>query len=561
MDTAGSEGDEQQTTTGEELARGFQLNALELVALLRAGADGAPRVLAVDRPEPSLSPRVDALDVAQLDRSDRERLLRGEGAQAASSGNVDYAIVAGSTLAAAADTCGMLAALRPVCRSGIVVAPPVRELPGECGSNDEWQMLELDWDAGPSHLLLLRRDRPPDGTDGSLDRVDDERAARMLAEAQVKTLFGDLKLTFGRGVREWTRRNALERQVEKLRGWSLGRRLYTGAIFNHRYRKVHRRAQAAADPPEPLFFVIGAAKSGTTWLMRALDEHPEVLCMGEGRFFGKPVPGRIEGRSLLESMLSSPELANWVQECVWTRTGSFQDVMERLAGAGVERLLRERAAIEGKRIVGDKTPLYGEAQIVAQISRACPDARVVHLVRDGRDVATSALHHLWRRADRVGGRLPEEAASKRERYRAGWRPSDESLFPGGHLETAAREWSAVTGRALRQGRELFGERHIVVRYEDMLGETAPELGRVLRFLGASTDAAVIRRCVERASFQRMAGRAGRSWRRRERGVEDPTSFFRKGVAGEWRQVYTESDRETFLELAGPLLAELGYEVD
>src|ERR671910_2869339 len=35
----------------------------------------------------------------------------------------------------------------------------------------------------------------------------------------------------------------------------------------------------------PVFFVTGVGKSGTSWLMRTLDSHPEILCKGEGRFF------------------------------------------------------------------------------------------------------------------------------------------------------------------------------------------------------------------------------------------------------------------------------------
>jgi hypothetical protein len=45
-----------------------------------------------------------------------------------------------------------------------------------------------------------------------------------------------------------------------------------------------------------VFFVVGLGKSGTSWLMRTLDGHPEILCRGEGRFFGRewkrsPEPG------------------------------------------------------------------------------------------------------------------------------------------------------------------------------------------------------------------------------------------------------------------------------
>ena len=35
----------------------------------------------------------------------------------------------------------------------------------------------------------------------------------------------------------------------------------------------------------PVFFVLGQQKSGTTWLMRTLDAHPEILCRGEGKLF------------------------------------------------------------------------------------------------------------------------------------------------------------------------------------------------------------------------------------------------------------------------------------
>jgi hypothetical protein len=60
--------------------------------------------------------------------------------------------------------------------------------------------------------------------------------------------------------------------------------------------------------------------------------------------------------------------------------------------------------------------------------------------------------------------------------------------------------------------------------------------------------------VEAASFERLS-------KGRERGQEDPSSFFRKGVAGDWRSVFTEKDRRVFKEEAGQLLVRLGYEND
>ena len=36
---------------------------------------------------------------------------------------------------------------------------------------------------------------------------------------------------------------------------------------------------------------------------------------------------------------------------------------------------------------------------------------------------------------------------------------------------------------------------------------------------------------------------------------------RKGVSGDWREVFTERDKRIFKEEAGELLVELGYEDD
>ena len=48
---------------------------------------------------------------------------------------------------------------------------------------------------------------------------------------------------------------------------------------------------------------------------------------------------------------------------------------------------------------------------------------------------------------------------------------------------------------------------------------------------------------------------------RERGQEDAGSFFRKGVAGDWRAAFTDRDKRIFKEEAGDLLVALGYEKD
>jgi hypothetical protein len=101
---------------------------------------------------------------------------------------------------------------------------------------------------------------------------------------------------------------------------------------------------------------------------------------------------------------------------------------------------------------------------------------------------------------------------------------------------------------------MLGDNYTEVRYEDLLKRPEQELERLLGFLGVDAGKDAVRRCVRSASFEKLS-------KGRKRGREDATSFFRKGVAGDWREVFTERDKHIFKQEAGDLLVKLGYEED
>ena len=291
----------------------------------------------------------------------------------------------------------------------------------------------------------------------------------------------------------------------------------------------------------PVFFVVGYQKSGTTWLMRMLDAHPEILCRGEGRFFGawrQKSLVRSEAlrppSSLLYAMRDAEYLRLWIERSVWSRNDSAEEHLDNLARIAVDYFLLGELAKTGKRLVGDKSPLL-TPETVEEISRVYPEARVVHIIRDGRDAAVSAAHH-----SRNFGR------------RAGERPAGESLFEEARIRKLAADWNARVGRTVEDGPRLFGDRYAEVRYEDLLTSPAEEMERLLRFLGADAGSKNVGRCVNSASFEKLS-------KGRTRGEEDPSSFFRKGVAGDWKKTFTREDGRVFDGEAGVLLAELGYE--
>ena len=289
-----------------------------------------------------------------------------------------------------------------------------------------------------------------------------------------------------------------------------------------------------------------------------------MLCKGEGIFFGRGVDlgarrGLLAPTSLYGALADSEYLRAWVERSVWTSGDDADRHLRSLTRMAIEHFLTEKLASSGKRIVGDKTPFVTE-ECLREISSILPEAKVIHIIRDGRDIAVSAMHHLWNHATDAGGHLqvkPEELA-KRDRYRENPRAyleGGESIFDGERLRKGFAEgWSRMCTRAVEEGPILLGENYTEVRYEDLLERPAAEMGRLLSFLGVEDSEETVQRCIEATSFERLS-------KGRKRGEEDSSSFLRKGIAGDWKNVFTEEDKKIFKQAAGELLIELGYERD
>jgi len=337
------------------------------------------------------------------------------------------------------------------------------------------------------------------------------------------------------------------------------------------------RAQLARQSSEedmPVFFVVGQPKSGTGWLMKILDFHPEIYCRGGGRFFGrelrneefkemktgKAVRAKIQPSSLYNAILDAEYLRLWIERSVWTRDDDPEEHLTKLTRLAIEHFLTERLSKTGKRMVGDKTPLF-TPKILSEISVVYPEAKVIHLIRDGRDQAVSWMHHLWRSAKDQGGIFdlePEESA-RRDAFHQNPQEfliSGEGIYLEKRLRSTAEAWKIRVGTAIEDGPTLLGAHYVEVRYEDLLEKPEEEARRLFEFLGADASEETVNRCVESASFEKLSGR--------ERGQENYTLDFRKhrkGIAGDWKNVFTERDRATFKEVAGDLLIKLGYEKD
>jgi hypothetical protein len=318
------------------------------------------------------------------------------------------------------------------------------------------------------------------------------------------------------------------------------------------------------------FFIGGHGRSGTTWLERTLDSHPEILCLGPGMFFGKDI-GSLGGRRVLYEVLAHADglrewhdgLKNWRGEYLnpWTGPGGFEEDVAQITRAAIDALMRRALTRSGKRILGDRTPHH--ISRLGEINDLYPEAKVIHAIRDGRDVAISNMQLYWDSPEgswhspRAGSQasLSTEELEIRDAYREdreAFISSGQSIFTEEWIRKWAKLWNRVVRRGRKQGQRLFGDNYLDIFYEDNLHCPQEALEKLLHFLGTEACSGdTVERMVEENKFERIAGRP--------RGEEDSSSFHRRGVEGDWKEVFTEQDKRIFKEEAGDLLMELGYE--
>lgn len=301
-------------------------------------------------------------------------------------------------------------------------------------------------------------------------------------------------------------------------------------------------------------FIIAAPRSGTTWLVQALNAHPDVYAT-ELRAFGEYVD------LVHDEGVQKPRLRITLDEYVnallnphqWGPLGSSRDtVRDDILRALYMTLQRHAVRQTGKRVFVDKlTPYLGTADhAVASIARLFPNAKVIVLMRDGRDVAVSGVMH-WLNRTIVGQAPSKQQQTRRAYFLENGAERPDRFFTDDELEDWACHWRQPIDAVKTHTGTLDS---LVVRYESMSRDLGADLARICAFLEIDASADVVQRCVEASTFEVMSGG-------RRRGEDAPGQHVRNGVVGDWRRFFTAADAALFDRVAGRCLIECGYEPD
>ncbi|MDQ3031588.1 MAG: sulfotransferase [Myxococcota bacterium] len=266
------------------------------------------------------------------------------------------------------------------------------------------------------------------------------------------------------------------------------RSLSAGRAASTVRRTEEGRTRDRAAPEFPVTFLVGAERSGTTLLRLMLDGHPRLAFRYEFELAVDLVPDG-EGWPELETYYEHLRTMRWVDPPPHVdRALDYPSLV--------------RSFLEQKRSA-DRKPLVGATvhRHYDRLLRIWPDARFVHLVRDGRDVARSTVAIGW----------------------------------AGNVWTACEHWAAAERLWAQVAATLPADRRIDVHYEELVRDPRATLERICAFIGIEYDEAMLE-YPQRSSYR----------------APDPA------LAERWRETFAPHELRLVESRIGELLVERGY---
>lgn len=246
-----------------------------------------------------------------------------------------------------------------------------------------------------------------------------------------------------------------------------------------------RNPQMTPKDPERIF-VVGCARSGTTLLQAMLSSHPAVLGFPETFYFAHSRTSRKHQgisrwwRNRRQSIYALQDALQRLQ-----MSDQFSPALHLASPKQIDKyflsLLDSETRNRGKSVWSEKTP--GHVNFIPNIRIACPEAKFIHVLRDGRDVVAS-LEDLHRNA-------PPERRGRT------W-----------DLNNSIKQWNHCLEIAARYKNE---PQHHLLSYEKLVESSDIELAKLCDFVNLPFQKGMLDH--QSASEQILGNDAENGWRR------------------------------------------------
>jgi ornithine cyclodeaminase len=267
--------------------------------------------------------------------------------------------------------------------------------------------------------------------------------------------------------------------------------------------------QSEVHSERPLVVVCGCGRSGTTLVRVMLDTHPELLAGPESLLL-LPVP--IDTETLARKF----DLPRDLLDTELAAAGGRVQFVERFQDLVLRR--------SGKRLWVDKTAR--NVHRLPHIRRHFPQAKVIHVVRDPRDVVTSLKTHRKRKV------------------------VDGKIVPTGYcmaVDLCIDRWEHAIGDVLAHGPDPLV---LTVRYEDLVHDTEGTVRGMCAFIGVEFVPTML-------DFHKIEGPT-RDARHFPQNIE-ATKPISTASIGRYRTILTAEELTRTEERLGETMRRFGYE--
>ena len=258
--------------------------------------------------------------------------------------------------------------------------------------------------------------------------------------------------------------------------------------------------------PENIVWIFGAGRTGSSWLsamMGELEGHTVWFEPWVGALFD-PDHLRLEERRGKHFILSPSYKGAWLR--------SIRTIVQDGAGARFPEM-----AWDDYLVIKEPGGSVGASLLM----EALPESRMILLVRDPRDVVASWVDAHKKGSWRSNDKGPEDSDQRTlkvsERYLR-------------HVGAAKRAYEAHEGRK------------VLVKYEELRGDTAGTMKRIYSELDIPANGREIERAVAKHAWENIS--------EKDKGEG---KFYRKAKPGGWSEDLTPGQVETVEKITAPLL--------